>query len=60
MMRFLLLSLFFLTACGDSPVGREARILAMGDSMLAGSRSRMLSLMSWASRSLIALYRARG
>ncbi len=35
MMRFLLLSLFFLTACGDSPVGREARILAMGDSMMA-------------------------
>ncbi|KJZ25660.1 SGNH/GDSL hydrolase family protein [Tritonibacter mobilis] len=35
MMRFLLLSLFFLTACGDRPVGREARILAMGDSMMA-------------------------
>lgn len=35
MMRFLLLSLLFLTACGDSPVGREARILAMGDSMMA-------------------------
>lgn len=34
-MRFLLLSLFFLTACGDRPVGREARILAMGDSMMA-------------------------
>lgn len=32
---FLLLSLLFLTACGDSPVGRDARILAMGDSMMA-------------------------
>jgi len=35
MMRFLFLCLLFLSACGDSPVGREARILAMGDSMMA-------------------------